>query len=619
MSGTLEFRHGLLAAYPDVYTAAARTALAALAPLNRDRRRIMDERIARRRERAVHGRRLDFLPPDALIARTTLRVSDAREGRFTGSEIPADLERQWIQGTGPATRPRATAESGLRNVAYALLSGADGWMFDGEDALGQVDTMSLDNQRNLKLAFDEEPIFLRVADDVAAEMNALGTGLPRPADVRRLAPAARLHDPDLPSSRTAPGRPSRARRGRHRLFRIDRRPRALRRQQPRATAGGGPVHRPLPPEDPDRRGGGAVERHARGARAPPRAAGRDDQGLRARRADRGLLSADGDPRRSRDALRRLQHRPLGLHQQRRRRPRLGWGVRQPQHRRDRHDLRLHAPLRGPRPAGGEHPGPGRALRALAGRDGSQHPGGLGGGRGRRHEAGGRGRRTRAARGRERQMGGALEDGADPAARLGAGRRRQSARPAVPPAHLHGGGRRRLDPARAGAADRPRRARSLERRSAIRQCLRSGLPGRCPQTRRLLRQRRRALPDGGHGDRRDPDEHPLGMAAQERPVHRRRSGDGRRRRRCLLHRAVRPAPRRGVRQAAAGEQPRRPRRLEADDAADRPRHRRGLRPRARQAAVVHRPARTSTSTTTISRRRSDGSRASSTRSAGTARA
>ena len=61
------------------------------------------------------------------------------------------------------------------------------------------------------------------------------------------------------------------------------------------------------------------------------------------------------------------------------------------------------------------------------------------------------------------------------------------------------------------------------------------------------------------------------------------------RRRLLRRAVRPPPRRGVRQAAAGGQPRRPRRLEADDAADRPRHRRGLRPRARQAALVHRPA------------------------------
>ena len=171
MSRTVEFRQGLLAAYPDVYTPAARTALAALAPLNRDRLRIMAERLARRQERALHGRRLTFCEPDALIPRTELRVGDAREGRFTGSDIPADLKRQWIQGTGPATRPRATIEDGLRNVAYALLSGADGWMFDGEDALGQVDTMSLDNQRNLKLAFDGDPIFLRVADGVAAEMN----------------------------------------------------------------------------------------------------------------------------------------------------------------------------------------------------------------------------------------------------------------------------------------------------------------------------------------------------------------------------------------------------------------------------------------------------------------
>ncbi|MET0619944.1 MAG: hypothetical protein ABW056_06680, partial [Thermoanaerobaculia bacterium] len=65
MSGTFQFRHGLLAAYPDVYTAAARTALAALAPLNRDRRRIMTERSTRRSQRALQGRRLGFLEPDA--------------------------------------------------------------------------------------------------------------------------------------------------------------------------------------------------------------------------------------------------------------------------------------------------------------------------------------------------------------------------------------------------------------------------------------------------------------------------------------------------------------------------------------------------------------------------
>ena len=78
--------------------------------------------------------------------------------------------------------------------------------------------------------------------------------------------------------------------------------------------------------------------------------GRHDQGLRARRADRGVFPVDGDPRRPRHALRRLQHRPLGLHQQRLRCDGVGPGVRQPEHRRHHDDLRLHAELRGPRAA-----------------------------------------------------------------------------------------------------------------------------------------------------------------------------------------------------------------------------------------------------------------------------
>ena len=79
------------------------------------------------------------------------------DGAFVGSDIPPDLRRQWIQGTGPAAKPEAPVDISIRNVAYALLSGADGWMFDGEDALGQMSTMSLDNQRNLKLAIDRDP------------------------------------------------------------------------------------------------------------------------------------------------------------------------------------------------------------------------------------------------------------------------------------------------------------------------------------------------------------------------------------------------------------------------------------------------------------------------------
>jgi malate synthase len=170
MTRLLEFRPATRT-YPDLYTPSVVAALEALAPLNRDRRQLMATRIARRAERALNGRRIDFLPADGLIPRTSIRVSAAREGNFEGAEIPADLRRQWIQGTGPATRPRAPVRSGLRNVAYALLSGADGWMFDGEDALGQVETMALDNQRNLKLAIALDPMFLEVAEDVANEMN----------------------------------------------------------------------------------------------------------------------------------------------------------------------------------------------------------------------------------------------------------------------------------------------------------------------------------------------------------------------------------------------------------------------------------------------------------------
>ena len=103
-------------------------------------------------------------------------MQQARDGAFAGSEIPHDLQRQWIQGTGPAARPHTPVEKSIRNVAYALLSGADGWMFDGEDALGQLSTMSLDNQRNLKLAIHGDEIFLRIAGEIAAEMNQWGQG-----------------------------------------------------------------------------------------------------------------------------------------------------------------------------------------------------------------------------------------------------------------------------------------------------------------------------------------------------------------------------------------------------------------------------------------------------------
>src|SRR5215468_10942280 len=172
----VEIRGNLESAYADVFTPEVVAALEALAGLDADRKAVMAARIERRAARAWNKQRFAFLDPKATIARTKITVQDARDGNFIGSEIPEDLQRQWIQGTGPAAKPNAPVENSIRNIAYALLSGADGWMFDGEDALGQISTMSLDNQRNLKLAIARDPVFLKVAEQVAGEMNRWAQG-----------------------------------------------------------------------------------------------------------------------------------------------------------------------------------------------------------------------------------------------------------------------------------------------------------------------------------------------------------------------------------------------------------------------------------------------------------
>ena len=173
---TIIIRDNLKLEYQDVYTAEAIEALQALAHFNKSVKGLMAERITRRNERQKNKTRITFHDPESLIPGTDIKVQDARDGKFEGSVIPKDLQRQWIQGTGPASKPNAGLESSIRNAAYALLSGADGWMFDGEDALGQIASMSLDNQRNLKLAISKDPIFLKVAEQVASEMNRWSEG-----------------------------------------------------------------------------------------------------------------------------------------------------------------------------------------------------------------------------------------------------------------------------------------------------------------------------------------------------------------------------------------------------------------------------------------------------------
>src|SRR5947208_3606003 len=171
---SFEIRGNLENEYQDVFTLEAVEALEALARFDTERKAVLAGRTARRAARFRNKERIKFLDPNATIGRTQIKVRDARDGNFMGSEIPQDLQRQWIQGTGPAARPNSSIDKSIRNIAYALLSGADGWMFDGEDALGQISTMSLDNQRNLKLAIDRDPIFMKTAENVAAEMNDWG-------------------------------------------------------------------------------------------------------------------------------------------------------------------------------------------------------------------------------------------------------------------------------------------------------------------------------------------------------------------------------------------------------------------------------------------------------------
>ena len=171
MSNSVTINGSILQAYSDVYTPEVLAALSSLSHFNKEIKQAMSARIKRRADRQQQKKSIAFLDPESLIPRTKIKARDARDGRFEGAVIPADLRRQWIQGTGPAAKPNAALESSIRNVAYALLSGADGWMFDGEDALGQINTMSLDNQRNLKLAIRKDAVFLKVAEVVAAEMN----------------------------------------------------------------------------------------------------------------------------------------------------------------------------------------------------------------------------------------------------------------------------------------------------------------------------------------------------------------------------------------------------------------------------------------------------------------
>jgi len=115
MKPEISIRANLKELYNDIYTPEVLSALSSLAPFNTEIKTVMAARLKRRAERQEQKKRISFLDPAAIIPRTNIKVKDAREGKFEGAIIPQDLQRQWIQGTGPAAKPNAPLENSIRN------------------------------------------------------------------------------------------------------------------------------------------------------------------------------------------------------------------------------------------------------------------------------------------------------------------------------------------------------------------------------------------------------------------------------------------------------------------------------------------------------------------------
>ena len=143
----VQIRASLATDYADVLTPAALAALARLASLDSDRKTVMRARIERRAARARNHQRIDFLDPDAVHPAHATPGSGGARRAVHRRRNPTRSAAAVDSGHGTGGAAERAGRKSIRNVAYALLSGADGWMFDGEDALGQVSTMSLDNQR----------------------------------------------------------------------------------------------------------------------------------------------------------------------------------------------------------------------------------------------------------------------------------------------------------------------------------------------------------------------------------------------------------------------------------------------------------------------------------------
>jgi len=117
------------------------------------RRQLLESR-SRRQARLDAGQRPDFL----------VETAEVRESEWSVAPAPADLERRWVEITGPVDR---------KMVINALNSGADCFMADFEDSLSPTWENVITGQANLFDAVRREIDF--TADN--GKTYALGSGL----------------------------------------------------------------------------------------------------------------------------------------------------------------------------------------------------------------------------------------------------------------------------------------------------------------------------------------------------------------------------------------------------------------------------------------------------------
>jgi malate synthase len=171
-------------AFADVLTPEVLDVLAKFAPRTEDIRALLTKEAEEYAAQAAQGQEPKFLPlvrdgRDYVVPGMKVSVRQAEAGDFEGAPVPKIFQKPGATLTGPTARYGQPLEKSLRSIAYQLLSGADYVLLDGEDSFSQLGTMSLEGQRNLKLAISKAPVFMKVAESVANEMIAQGK---RPQD-----------------------------------------------------------------------------------------------------------------------------------------------------------------------------------------------------------------------------------------------------------------------------------------------------------------------------------------------------------------------------------------------------------------------------------------------------